>query len=167
MTVVTRIPRKSRLSTIIDQPGGVSVGMALKQARANLEGMQDQARAIVAERVAELAALAPPETLEDSFTRREQAYAAASAIIDAAGPFEMTGLCTAAAGLCDLVDAARADRIFDWRIVTVHAQALRLMLTLPEEAAEARRQILENLEQVLVHKIGARDDAPAAADAAR
>lgn len=158
MTVVTRIPRKSRLSSIIDQPGGVSVGVALKQAKANLESMQGQAQAIVSERVSELAAIPAPVTLEEAFTRREQAYAAASAVIDAAGPFELTDICAAAAGLCDLVDAARADRIFDWRIVTVHAQALKLMLTLPPEAAEARTQILENLEQVLLHKIGARED---------
>lgn len=158
MTVVTRIPRKSRLSSIIDQPGGVSVGVALIQARANLQTFQAQSQAIVAERVAELAAITAPTTLEEAFQKREQAYAAASSVIDAAGPFELTDICAAAAGLCDLVDAARADRIFDWRIVTVHAQALRLMLTLPPEAAEARQQILENLKQVLLHKLGARED---------
>ncbi|QBX38183.1 chemotaxis protein CheE [Brevundimonas sp. S30B] len=158
MTVVTRIPRKSRLSSIIDQPGGVSVGVALTQARANLQTFQAQSQAIVAERVAELAAITAPTTLEEAFQKREQAYAAASSVIDAAGPFELTDICAAAAGLCDLVDAARADRIFDWRIVTVHAQALRLMLTLPPEAAEARQQILENLKQVLLHKLGARED---------
>lgn len=157
MTTVTRIPRKSRLSSIIDQPGGVSVGVALTQARANLQAFQAQSQAIVAERVAELAAITAPTTLEEAFQKREQAYAAASSVIDAAGPFELTDMCAAAAGLCDLVDAARADRIFDWRIVTVHAQALRLMLTLPPEAAEARQQILENLKQVLLHTLGSRE----------
>lgn len=157
MTVVTRIPRKSRLSSIIDQPGGVSVGVALKQARENLEGLKGRSQDVIAARIDELSAIPAPSTLEESFQRREQAYACASAVIDAAGPFEMNDICAAAAGLCDLVDAGRADQMFDWRIVTVHAQALRLMLTLPAEAEEARRQILENLKQVLRHKLGSAD----------
>ena len=59
MTVVLWKPRTSRLSTIIDAPGGLSVGVALAQARANLDGMMAEAQAIVAERIAR-ALLADP-----------------------------------------------------------------------------------------------------------
>lgn len=148
-TVVTRIHRKSRLAALIDQPGGLSVGVALAQAQANLDALEGQSRTIVAERVAELSALETAPPLEEQAARLEQAYRAASAVIDAAGPFEMHDLCAAAAGLCDLVDAASDDTPFDWRVVTVHAQALRLILTLPAEAARERAVILDNLRQVV------------------
>ena len=75
------------------------------------------------------------------------------AVIDAAGPFELNDLCAAAANLCDLIDAAPEGRPFDWRVVTVHAQALRLLLTLPSEAADARAKVLDSLKDVLKAKV--------------
>lgn len=153
MSVVTRIQRKSRLGTLIDQPGGLSVGVALAQAEANLAPLLAQSREIVAERVAELARLEAPPPQDQAQARLDQAYGAASAVIDAAGPFGLRDLCAAAAGLCDLIDAAPRDRPFDWRIVTVHARALRLILNLPADADEGRALILENLRQVLDHKL--------------
>ena len=154
MTVVLWQKRKSRLSTLIDQPGGLSVGKALTQARANLDAMQLESQAIVAARIAELSALKAPAK-DDPYAARDlaEAYGLSSAVIDAAGPFELTDLCTAAAGLCDLIDAAPQGRPFDWRIVTVHAQALQLLLTLPPEAFDARAEVLGSLKQVLAKKL--------------
>ncbi len=153
MTVITHNRRRSRLSTLIDQPGGVSAGVALAQAKANLAEMEARSRAVIEEQVSALAALQPAGTLEDSNRVLDQAYDHSSAVIDAAGPFELKDLCAAAANLCDLIDAAPEDRPFDWRIVTVHAQALRLLLTLPAEAAEARTQVLASLKDVLKAKV--------------
>ena len=153
MTVITHNRRRSRLSTLIDQPGGVSAGVALAQAKANLAEMADRSRAVIEEQVSALAALQPAATLEESNRLLDKAYDHSSAVIDAAGPFELKDLCAAAANLCDLIDAAPEDRPFDWRIVTVHAQALRLLLTLPAEAAEARTQVLASLKDVLKAKV--------------
>jgi len=101
----------------------------------------------------------PPSSPDQASAALDQAYARSSAVIDAAGPFEMKDICTAAANLCDLIDAAPEDQTFDWRIVTVHAQALRLLLTLPAEADDARAQVLESLRDVLKAKVpgGAKD----------
>jgi hypothetical protein len=156
MTAVMWKPRVSRLSTLIDQPGGLSVGVAMAQARANLEGLKSESQAIVAERIARLAALKPPPG-GDPILQLNEAYEIGSAIIDAAGPFDRDDLCTAAAGLCDLIDAAEPGRPFDWRIVTVHAQALQLILGLPEEAEAARTEILANLRQMVARKVPAVD----------
>jgi len=150
MTVITHNRRRSRLSTLVDQPGGVSVGVALTQAHANLAGLEARSREIIIEQIAALVALPVPEAAEDGALNK--AYAHASAVIDAAGPFALDDLCAAAANLCDLIDAAPEDRPFDWRVVTVHAQALRLLLTLPHEAAEARAQVLDSLKDVLKAK---------------
>ena len=153
MTVITHNRRRSRLSTLIDQPGGVSAGVALAQAKSNLAEMEARSRAVIEEQVAALATLQPAATLEEASRVLDQVYDHSSAVIDAAGPFELKDLCTAAANLCDLIDAAPEDRPFDWRIVTVHAQALRLLLTLPVDAAEARTQVLASLKDVLKAKV--------------
>lgn len=154
MTVVVTIPRKSRLSTLVDKPGGVSVGVALDQARTNLETLHLRSLKIVADRIAELVTLRPPAADDpDPHARRQQAYDLSNAVIDAAHPFERDDLCAVAAGLCDLIDAAPTGRPFDWRVVTVHAQAMQLILSLPPEAADVRREILSSLAQVLAKKI--------------
>jgi len=153
MTVITHNRRRSRLSTLIDQPGGVSAGVALAQAKANLAEMEGRSRAVIEEQVAALALLQPAASLEETARALDQAYNHSSAVIDAAGPFELKDLCAAAANLCDLIDAAPEDKPFDWRIVTVHAQALRLLLTLPADAAEARTQVLASLKDVLKAKV--------------
>jgi hypothetical protein len=159
MSVVTWIPRKSRLSSMIDEPGGLSVGVAVAQAEANLDSLQAQSQTIVAECIEQLSTLQPPATVEETPQRLEQAYRHASSVIDAASPFERDDLCSAAAGLCDLLDAAPKGKAFDWRIVTVHAQALKLLLSLPRHATEARKQVLDNLFQVVELKLGGRQPA--------
>jgi len=154
MSVVLWQQRKSRLSTMIDQPGGVSVGVALAQAHENLGALQARSQVIVAERISDLAALSAPAKGDPDIQRRmTQAYDLSSAIIDAAGPFELHDLCTVATGLCDLIDAAQSGETFDWRIVTVHAQSMQLIMKLPPEAADARVQVLDSLKQVLEKKI--------------
>ena len=155
MTVITHTQRKSRLSEMLDRPGGVSVGVALAQARANLDALQDQARAIIADNIAVLLAKPEPDRIEPM--RLDLAYSASSQIIDAASPFAMDDLCTAAKGLCDLLDAAPRQGGFDWRIATVHAQAMKVLLALPPEEQAARSAILTNLHEVLRKKLPASD----------
>lgn len=155
MTVITHNQRKSRLSEMLDRPGGVSIGVALAQARANLDGLQDQARAIIGDNIAVLLAKPDPNLIEPM--RLDLAYSASSQIIDAASPFSMDDLCTAAKGLCDLLDAAPRQGGFDWRIATVHAQAMKLLLALPPEEQTARTAILTNLHEVLRKKLPAAD----------
>lgn len=153
MTVITHVQRKSRLAQMVDKPGGISVGVALAQAKANLDGLQDQAVALIAQNIAAL--LTPPTPGLPEKMRLDMAYASSSQIIDAASPFAMDDLCIAARGLCDLLDAAPRDGGFDWRIPTVHAQAMKLLLALPGDATEARQAIVDNLREVLRRKLGA------------
>ncbi|GLS00614.1 hypothetical protein GCM10007859_06210 [Brevundimonas denitrificans] len=152
MTVITHARRKSNLAKMIDSAGGVSVGVALAAARANIEKKRAEAMEIVEAQVTALEAVPVPATPGEAPSRLEQAYHTATGVIDAAGPFELRDICQAAAGLCDLIDAAPAGGKFDWRIVTVHAQSLRLLLTLPPEAIEARVRVLDSLRQVVNRK---------------
>lgn len=153
MAVITHARQKSNLSRMIDSPGGVSVGVALTQARANIEAKRTEAMAVVDIQIAALEAVAPPASLEDQAFRLNEAYRAANAVIDAASPFELLDLCGAASGLCDLIDGARPDGTFDWRIVTVYARSLRLLQSLPLEEAAARNTVLDSLKMVADRKL--------------
>lgn len=149
MTVITHNRRRSRLSTLIDQPGGISIGVALTQAKTNLSKLSEQSRDIIDDHVQALIDMSPPENLEATSRALDTIYAHASAIIDAACPFEMADLCAAAANLCDLVDTAPQDQAFDWRIVTVHAQSIRLLQSLGPDAGETKAKVLASLKEVL------------------
>lgn len=151
--VITHARQKSKLSKMIDSPGGVSVGVALTQARANIEAKRAEAMAVVEVQIAALEAVVPPTNLDEQAFRLSEAYRAANAVIDAASPFELLDLCSAASGLCDLIDGAAADKTFDWRIVTVHARSLRLLQTLPLEETAARATVLDSLKMVSNRKL--------------
>lgn len=153
MTVITHARRPSQLFRLINAPGGISVGVALTQARANIETRRAEAMAAVDTQIAILEALAPPADLAEATSRLAEAYRGAAAVIDAAGPFDLKELCQAAEGLCDLIDAAAPNQPYDWRLVTVHAQSLRLLRTLPAEEAAARTRIMEDLGKVVSRKI--------------
>ena len=155
MTVITHNQKRSRLAEMMDRPGGISVGVALAQARSNLDALQSQARDIIAQNIAVLLTKPDPDLIEP--LRLDAAYSASSQIIDAASPFSMDDLCTVAKGLCDLLDAAPRQGGFDWRIATVHAQAMKVLLSLPAEEQAARTAILTNLHEVLRRKLPAAD----------
>lgn len=153
MAVITHARVKSRLAKMIDAPGGISVGVALAQAKANIEAKRAEAMAVVDVQIAALESVVPPANLEEQPDRLDEAYRAANAVIDAASPFELLDLCHAASGLCDLIDGAPGDQTYDWRIVTVHARSLRLLQTLPLEEAAARKMVLDSLKMVADRKL--------------
>jgi len=155
MTVITHKRRKSRLTDMIDKPGGISVGVALVQAQANIEERRGPSLEAVAEMVKSLLAIERPTSLEDNFERLIEVYRGSNGIIDVASPFGLDELCEAASNLCNLVDASPAGELFDWRIVTVHARAMQMLMRLPEGADEARRTVLDSLQQVQGRRIPA------------
>lgn len=148
MTAITHNRNRSRLTEMIDKPGGISVGVALSQARANIEERRVPCLEAVAGMIKTLLAIQPPTSLEENFDRLMAVYSGAYAIIDIASPFDLADLCAAAGHLCNLVDAASAGELFDWRIVTVHGQAMQMLLQLPEEATEARQIVVASLKKV-------------------
>ena len=150
MTVI-RVPVRSRLSGMIDRPGGLSVGAALTQAKANLAPMRPQAEAMIDRALTELLSIPAPDATSQA-SALDRAYVAANAVIDAGGPFNLVDLCRSAAGLCDLIDAHQ-DGSFDWRIIESHARAMRLLLTLPETNTAGRAAIREHLQAVLDRKL--------------
>lgn len=152
MTVITHARRKSRLSKIIDEAGGVSIGTALAQAKSNLDALKPRSAAEVADRIAELAAVQPPASEDDAPSALAAAYRAANGVIDGTGPFDMDDIRAVALGLCDLIDAATPERPFDWRVLPVYARSLQLLLSMPDDA-EGRRKVRESLDLMVDRKL--------------
>lgn len=152
MTVITHAPRKSRLSKLIDAAGGVSIGVALARACANLEAMRPRCIEELTARIAELEAIQPPPAGDDT-AALAQVYHAANGVIDAAGPFELRDICAVVSGLCDLTDAASPERPFDWRVLPVCVQSLRLLMTLPADAADGRAKVRANFDEMVGRKL--------------
>ena len=72
-------------------------------------------------------------------------------MIDAAGPFELNITVRRSSQPVRPDRRGAGGRPFDWRGL-VHAQALRLLLTLPADAADARAKVLDSLKDVLKAK---------------
>lgn len=154
MTVITHARRKSRLSKMIDKAGGVSVGVALTRARENLAVLRPRALAEVSQHIAEMMAVPAPVDTADAIVRLEQVYRSANGVIDAAHAFDMADVCAVALSLCDVVDRIAAaleagGHDIDWRVVRVHSQSLRLLLSLPEDAGVEREQVRAQLADMI------------------
>ena len=152
MTVITHARRKSALSKLIDAAGGVSVGVALTRARANLDQLQPRALAEISNRIAELEAVVTPASPHDEDALRH-VYRTANGVIDAAAPFDLADVCAVAVALCDMIDAATPERSFDWRVVPVCARTLRLLMALPPDAGEERAMVRAELDQLVGRKL--------------
>ena len=154
MTVITHSRRKSRLATMIDSAGGVTVGVALTRARDNIDKLRGKALKEVTRHIGELAALQQPSTLDEKAESLRRIYQSANHVIDAASPFGLEEICAVAVSLCDMVDRAAAEDTFDWRILQVHIQSLQLLNTLPAEAVEERTAVTAQLAAMVARKFG-------------
>lgn len=155
MTVITHARRKSRLATMIDSAGGLAVGVALSRARSNIEALRPRGMEELARHIDALAAIEPPTDAEAAIRTLAQVNRAANHVIDAAAPFDLREICAVAVSLCDMVDHASAgDGAFDWRIMAVHIQSLRLLHALPAEAEAERARITDRLSDMVAKKFG-------------
>lgn len=152
--VVTWVRRKSRLGAMIDSVGGVSVGSALRAADANLAPMKTRALEVINGHVDRLAAIGA-ET-GDTDGRLDAVYRCSASILDAASPFGLTDVSAAAHNLCEIADDHAPGASFDWRVVEVHVQTFRLLMSLGEDQTAAREAVLGGLQQVAAHKIRAK-----------
>lgn len=152
--VITHNRRRSRLSSLIDQPGGISVGVALRQAKINLAELEGRSLEIIEEAFRLLDALPHPEQLDLQKAALNQAYDLTASIIDAAAPFGRIDLCRAASNLCDLLDGWSDTQLFDWRILTVHIQSFRLLMNIDSSDTMTIQQVLNSLQNVQKVKLG-------------
>ncbi|MDO9471852.1 MAG: chemotaxis protein CheE [Caulobacter sp.] len=146
---VNWVMRRSRLSKLVNQPGGVTVSKALAEAAVQTEEFRAEAMTVVAAALDELdAVVAAPPATEDLPAWLERVYFLATRISDTAGPFGYEDLCAAAFSLCELADRQRRGRALDLPPIRVHAGALRLLLA-GDQPPAARKAVLAGLAQVV------------------
>jgi len=146
---VNWIMRRSRLSKLVNQPGGVTVGKALAEAARHTEEFRVEAMAVVAAALDELdGAVAAPPAGEGRQAWLERIYFRATRISDTAGPFGYEDLCAAALSLCELADRQQRAPALDLPPLKVHAAALRLLLS-GDQPPAARKAVLAGLSQVV------------------
>lgn len=146
---VTWVMRRSRLSKLVNQPGGVTVGKALADAAIQTEEFRAEAMAVVAAALDELdAVVASPPAADGLQAWLERIYFLATRISDTAGPFGYEDLCAAAFSLCELADRQRRGQGLDLPPLKVHAAALRLLVS-GDQPPAARKAVLAGLSQVV------------------
>jgi hypothetical protein len=146
---VTWVMRRSRLSKLVNQPGGVTVSKALAEAAVQTEEFRAEAMVVVAEALDELdAVVAAPPAADGLQGWLERIYFLATRISDTAGPFGYEDLCAAAFSLCELADRQQRGRALDLPPLKVHAASLRLLLA-GDQPPAARKAVLAGLSQVV------------------
>jgi hypothetical protein len=116
---------KSRLSELIQKPGGVTFEAAMAGSEAALAAKAGPALEHVAAQVAALEQLAERRTLDAEGV--EQAYGLASEIVNVTGCLKLPALFAVGYSLCEILDHFRTAP-FSREALIVHLQALRLIL---------------------------------------
>ena len=146
---------KSRLSEIIQKPGGVTLDAAVAGSEAALATKAGPALKLMAARVGELEQLAEARALDAEGI--EQAYGVASEIVNVTGCLELPALFAVAYSLCEILDHFRTAP-FSHKAFLVHVRALRLILADGGEGPAFDR-MLDGLKtvkaRVLSGKLGA------------
>ena len=135
---------KSRLSEIIQKPGGVTFEAAVAGSEAALATKPGPALELVAAKAAALEQLAERPALDAG--EIEQAYGLASEIVNVTGCLTLPVLFAVAYSLCEVLDHFRTAP-FGHEAFRVHVQALRLVLVGGGEGP-AFDQMLEGLKTV-------------------
>ncbi len=149
MTAVTWIMRRSKLSRLVNQPGGVTVAAALAEAAEQTREFRVEAERIVLAAFDELdGLLAAPPAPADAEAWLDKVYFLATRMSDTAGPFGFADMCAAALSLCELADRQKRAGRPHLPPLRVHAAALRLLFS-ADQPAEASRAVLAGLAQVV------------------
>lgn len=145
MTTARTFKYRTNLSRKMSAPGGLRPGEAVAKAEAGLETHREAAMTSLRQRLVALealcVALAPGS--------EARVYDDAAALLDLAGFFDTGPLYTAAFSLCELSDGMIEAGDWEWPPITVHVQALRLILTDDCRPTEAAELILNGLSSIL------------------
>ena len=117
---------KSRLSEVIQKPGGVTFEAAMAGSEAALAAKAGPALDHVAAKVGELEQLAQRGALDAEAV--EQAYGLASEVVNVTGCLKLPALFAVGYSLCEILDHFRSAP-FSPEAFLVHVRALRLILT--------------------------------------
>lgn len=145
MTDVKTFKYRTNLARKMSAPGGRSIAEALAGADSGLEHHRAAAMKTLADQVSALEASCAAQIPGSEPGIYEQA----AALLDMAGFFETGPLYKAAFSLCELSDRLTETNAWSWPSISVHIQALRLILADECRETEQAGLILEGLSTIL------------------
>ena len=126
MSQVKRIEWTNRLGRLLKEPGGITVGDALRKASENLEGIKEHGLSALDQRLAEIEELRAKAGSKASAQIKDAIYRLANDIHGIAGVFGLHQLGQAAFSLCELIDRQRERGRWTPEAVDVHLAAFRI-----------------------------------------
>lgn len=147
MTEAKIIPRTTRLSKLIRQPGGTTAGGAVKDARRNLETIRRECIAEIDGTLGLIQQKFGQAVERPNDADLDEFYRSSNEIVGIAGVFDLTELGEAAFSLCELLDRMRMADQWDWPAVQVHLAGLRV-LRRAEPGLVENQQVLNGLRQL-------------------
>ena len=135
----------SRLSMLLNQPGGMTAAEAAAAAHARLRNMQTEAVASIDIMIARMAALGPPLAQGPDKAALDELYVLANAIFGTAGLFGLHEVGEVAYSLCDLIERLRASGTWHPLAIQVHLNGLTLARDTGGDAAHAVTQGLRRV----------------------
>jgi hypothetical protein len=143
------IQKKTRLATMIDESGGVTVGKALEHADELLGDLKAESLQVVEAAIVALEAMTKAAPANPG-PWLEEIYRLAAEVLKGVGPFGLEDMAKASFSLSELADRFREGGRCELAPVQVHVQSLRLLLASGEQLpAAARAEILRGLDGVL------------------
>jgi hypothetical protein len=156
MTTVKRIHRPNRLEKLLLEPGGVTVGQALRKAAENLESIRESSLTALDERLSQIEALRRAAGRRASSEVKEAIYLLANDVHSIAGVFGLHHLGEAAFSLCELIDRQRERGRWSPEAVDVHLAAFHIFRR-PDHDADGEA-VLAGLRQITDREKHAHED---------
>ncbi|MDB5448145.1 MAG: cheE protein [Phenylobacterium sp.] len=139
---------ENRLAKSMVTRGGMTAAEAMKAAQAAVEEVREPTLAEIDANLAEIYGLC--DQLKDGTDEAalKRMYVCANRVVAMGGVFGLGELGKAAYSLCELVSRFQTLDRFQWSMIRVHMDGLRLLRTPDEHVPEHREQVLAGLRQV-------------------
>ena len=141
---------ENRLAKSVVTKGGMSASEALSRAQEAVNEMREPTIAEIDANLAEIYGLADHLKAVNAFDEEalQKMYICANRVVAMGGVFGLGELGQAAYSLCELVSRFQTLERFQWSMVQVHIDGLRLLRTPGDHAAAIREEVLNGLRQV-------------------
>jgi len=139
---------KNRLGDLMRQPGGRSLMEALRGAEKRVDKNRDMFLGALDRSIARMEAAAAKLNETPDAEAATEIYKASNDIIAMAGLVGFSALDELAHGLCDLIDALRADGVWSDQAIKVHVDSAVLLRGLRADDEAARERVLDGLRKV-------------------
>ena len=139
---------ENRLAASLVAKGGMTAQEAVRSAEVAVEEVREPSIAEIDSSLGEIYALgAGLQSGADEDAMRKM-YVCANRVVALGGVFGLSDLGKAAYSLCELVSRFQTSGRFQWSMIRVHLDGLKLLRAPDDHPAQAREEVLAGLRQV-------------------